>query len=130
MIGQSGEALTTLTSDAFVVLTKSLPRRVNDWFRETNWNVRGALVCVAELALVALSFLATASFFDGSSAGYMPPEMIIIFLPLALVLRGVAFQFFEVCVRSFRLAGIADEIAIALAVGTSSLLVFFISLLM
>jgi FlaA1/EpsC-like NDP-sugar epimerase len=130
MIGQSGEALTTFSSDAFVVLTKTLPGRVNHWFRGTNWNVRGALVCVAELGLVAVSFLATASFFDGSSAGYMPPEMIIILLPLALVLRGIAFQYFEVCDRSFRHAGIADEIAIAKAVGTSSLLLYFISLLL
>ncbi len=130
MIGQSGEALTTFSSDAFVVLTKTLPKRINHWLRETNWNVRGALVCVAELALVALSFLATASFFDGSSAGYMPPEMTIILLPLALALRGIAFQFFEVCDRSFRYAGIADEIAIAKAVGTSSFLLYFISLLL
>ena len=63
---------------------------------------------MAELALVAASFLFTASLLATSGNGNMPAAVTIIFLPLALVIRGMAFQLFGVCERSFRHAGIAD----------------------
>jgi FlaA1/EpsC-like NDP-sugar epimerase len=128
MIQPSSESLNNLNSVSFGYLTKALPRRVNHWFSETMCNGRGVLVCVAELALVALSFLSAASFFANSSAGYLPTEFTLIFLSLTLMLRGITFRLFGVCDRSFRHAGIADVIAIAKAVGTSSLMLYFVSL--
>jgi FlaA1/EpsC-like NDP-sugar epimerase len=130
MIQQSDEAMTTFSSVSFGSITKTLLRRIGHWFNESSWNGRGILVCVAELTLVALSFLANSSFFPNSSGGYMPTEVTLIFLPLALVLRGITFQFFGVCDRSFRHAGIADAIAIGKAVGTSSVLLYFASLIL
>jgi FlaA1/EpsC-like NDP-sugar epimerase len=60
----------------------------------------------------------------------MSAELTLIFLPLTLVLRGIAFQYFGVCDRSFRHAGLADVIAIGKSVGASSLLLYFASLIL
>jgi FlaA1/EpsC-like NDP-sugar epimerase len=130
MIQKSGEALQSLSSASFSTLAKTLPRRIGQWFCESNWNGRGTLVCVAELSLVAISFLFTASFLANSSGGFMSAEVILVFLSLALIIRGLAFQLFGVCDRSFRHAGIADGIAIAKSVGTSSVLLYFFSLIL
>jgi FlaA1/EpsC-like NDP-sugar epimerase len=129
MIQQSGETFANYTSVSFGFLTKTLPRRISHWFGESTWNGRGILVCMAELALVALSFLSAASFFFGSSGAYLPTKSVFIFLSLTLVLRCIALQFFGVCDRSFRHAGIADAIAIGKAVGTSSLVLYLVSLM-
>ena len=128
MLQQSGETFANYTSVSFGFLTKTLPRRISHWFGESTWNGRGILVCTAELALVALSFLSTASFFSGSGGAYLPTKSVFIFLSFTLVLRGIALQFFGVCDRSFRHAGIADAIAIGKAVGTSSLVLYLVSL--
>src|ERR1700691_4780510 len=125
MIEKSGEAIPSFSSS--VAATRTLPRRIGDWFDEPSWHGRGVLVCVAELALVALSFLSASSFVANAGYAYMPTATTLIFLPLALVLRGIAFQYFGVCDRSFRHAGIADAIAIGEAVGTSSVMLYFIS---
>src|SRR6478609_6424816 len=127
MIEHSGEAIPNFPSESWGSATRTLARRTGDWLGATTWNGRGILVCVAELALVALSFLSAASFFGGPRSAYLPTDAILIFLPLALVLRGLAFQFFGVCDRSFRHAGIADVIAIGQAVGTSSLALYLVS---
>ncbi|HEX4642291.1 MAG TPA: nucleoside-diphosphate sugar epimerase/dehydratase [Candidatus Acidoferrales bacterium] len=129
MIQPSGEALTDFSSDSFGLSPKTITNRVANWFGETKWNGRSILVCIAELALAALSFLSAASFFAAPGAGSLPIETALIFLPLTLVLRGIAIQSFGVCDRSFRHAGIADVIAIAKSVGTSSLALYGISLL-
>ncbi len=128
MIDQSSDEITSLTSDSLGFLTKTLPRRIGHWFNETSWTGRGVLVCIAELGLVALSFLSAASFVANSGANYLPTAATLVFLPLALVLRGIAFQYFGVCDRSFRHAGIADAIAIGKAVGSSSLILYLVSL--
>lgn len=131
MIQEGGEVLTKVSSsDTAVGATKTRPRRIGNWFCESNWNGRGVLVCMAELALVSASFLVTASFFANSGSGYMPAAVVIIFLPLALVIRGMAFQLFGVYERSFRHAGIADVIAIGKSVGTSSVLLYLFSLIL
>ena len=131
MVQQNGEALTNFSAGSSgPVAETTLRQRISNWFCESNWNGRGTLVCLAELGLVALSFLFTASFFANSSSVYMPAEVMLIFLPLALVIRGLAFQLFGVYDRSFRHAGIADGIAIAKSVGTSSLLLYFFSLIL
>ncbi len=130
MIQQTGEALTDFSPDSFGELPKSWPHRVGHWFSETSWNGRGILVCLAELTLTALSFLAAASFFESPTNRYLSTELTLIFLPMALVLRGIAFQFFGVCDRSFRHAGIADVIAIGQSVGTSSLALYGLSLIL
>jgi len=130
MIQQSSEVLTNFSSDSSGSLARPWPQRLGHWFIETRWNGRGILVCVAELALTALSFLAASSFFTSSTSGYLPVELALIFLPLALTLRGIAFQFFGVCDRSFRHAGLADVIAIGQSVGTSSLALYAISLIL
>ena len=130
MIQPGGEVLSNFSSDSLGSLTKTLPQRAGRWFCEASWNGRSILVCVAELTLAALSFLCAASFFASSGAGYLPSEATLIFLPLTLVFRGIAFQFFGVCDRSFRHAGIADVIAIGKSVGTSSVMLYFISLIL
>jgi FlaA1/EpsC-like NDP-sugar epimerase len=127
MIQHSGEAIPDFPSEPLGSASRTLLRPTSAWLRSTTWNGRGILVCVAELALVALSFLSAASFFTGPRSTYLPTDAILIFLPLALVLRGLAFQFFGVCDRSFRHAGIADVIAIGQAVGTSSLTLYLVS---
>jgi FlaA1/EpsC-like NDP-sugar epimerase len=129
MIQPGSEALTNFSSDSFDASSKTMPKRVVNWFGETNWNGRSILVCIAELSLSALSFLSAASFFAAPGAGHMPIETALIFLPLALTLRGIAIQVFGVCDRSFRHAGIADVIAIAKSVSTSSIALYGISLL-
>src|SRR3984957_15787156 len=129
MIQQNGETFAHYAYVSFGFLKKNLPRRISRWLGESAWTGRGILVCVAELALVALSFLTTASFFSSSSGASLPAGSVLIFLSLSLVLRGIAFQFFGVCDRSFRHAGIADAIAIGKAVGTSSLLLYLVSLI-
>ena len=129
MIQPSGEVLTNFHSDPFDAPSKTKPKRAANWFRETNWNGRSVLVCIAELSLVALSFLSAASFFAPPGAGSMPLDTALIMLPMALALRGVAIQLFGVCDRSFRHAGIADVIAIAKSVSTSSIALYGVSLL-
>jgi len=54
----------------------------------------------------------------------------LVLLPLALASRCTALRIFGVCERSFRHAGIADAIAIAEAVGSSSVVVFLLYLVM
>lgn len=128
MIEHGGTAFTDLSDHFFGFLSRFTPRRAGRWFVEPRGNGRGLLVCVADLALVAFSLLSTASFFATSAKSYVPAEVILIFLPLALAFRGLAFQFFGIYDRSFRHAGIADAIAIAKAVATSSLALYFASL--
>jgi FlaA1/EpsC-like NDP-sugar epimerase len=130
MIQQTGQTLSDFSSNSFHSAGKSLPERMGHWFYETNWNGRGLLVCIAELALAAFSFLCAASFFSNSSAGYMPTNLALIFLPLNLVLRGIAFQCFGVCDRSFRHAGIADAIAIGQSVAASSVALYVSSMML
>jgi FlaA1/EpsC-like NDP-sugar epimerase len=130
MFPQSDDAATNFGSVSFGFRMKTLPRRMSQWFTESRRNGRGVLVCVAELALVSLSFLSTASFFAHSSGRDMPTAVTLIFLPLALVLCGLALRYFGVYDRSFRHAGIADVIAIGKAVGTSSLLLYLASLVL
>jgi FlaA1/EpsC-like NDP-sugar epimerase len=130
MIQESGEALPSLSSASVSSVAKTLPQRIGRWFCESNWNGRGMLVCVAELALVALSFVFTTSFFANSTGASMPTQVLLIFLPLVLVIRGMSLQLFGVCDRSFRHAGIADVIAIGKSVGTSSVLLYFFSLIL
>jgi hypothetical protein len=129
MIQESGEALPSLSSASVSSVAKTLPQRIGRWFCESNWNGRGMLVCVAELALVALSFVFTTSFFANSTGASMPTQVLLIFLPLVLVIRGMSLQLFGVCDRSFRHAGIADVIAIGKSVGTSSVLLYFFALI-
>jgi FlaA1/EpsC-like NDP-sugar epimerase len=129
MIQQSGEALSGLTSASFKTSGKTVSARIRNWACKPSWNGRGILICMAELSLVAASFLFTASLFATSGSGNMPAAVTFIFLPLALVIRGMAFQLFGVCERSFRHAGIADVIAIGKSVGTSSVLLYLFSLI-
>jgi hypothetical protein len=112
MTQQSSAALANFSSNPMRSPARPLWNRVGNWFNETRWNERGILVCVAELALAALSFLSAASFFPPSNAGELSAGLTLIFLPLTLVLRGIAFQSFGVSDRSFRHAGLADVIAI------------------
>jgi FlaA1/EpsC-like NDP-sugar epimerase len=130
MTQQSSEALANFSSNPAVSTAKLSWNRIGYWFNETRWNGRGILVCVAELSLAALSFLFATSFFPPSNAGEMSADLTLIFLPLALVLRGIAFQYFGVCDRSFRHAGLADVIAIGKSIGASSLLLYFVSLIL
>src|ERR1700692_687559 len=129
MIQQSGETLSGLSSASFRSSRKTVLQRIGHWVCEPSWNGRGILICMAELALVAASFLFTASLFASSGSGYLPAAVTLIFLPLALVIRGMAFQLFGVCERSFRHAGIADVVAIGKSVGTSSVLLYLFSLI-
>ncbi len=129
MIQQSGETLSGLSSATFKSSKKTVSQRIGHWFCEPSWNGRGILICMAELGLVAASFLFTASLFATGGSGYLPAAVTLIFLPLALVIRGMAFQLFGVCERSFRHAGIADVIAIGKSVGTSSALLYLFSLI-
>ncbi len=129
MIEQSGEAMSGLSSASFRTAKKSVSQRIGQWVCEPSWNGRGILICMAELALVAASFLFTASLLATSGNGNIPAAVTIIFLPLALVIRGMSFQLFGVCERSFRHAGIADVIAIGKSVGTSSVLLYLFSLI-
>lgn len=119
MIEQSTDALTTFSAHPMGFF--------RNWLSGTNWNGRGLLVCVVDLALVAFSFLFSASFFASSNKAYLPAEVTLIFLPLALALRGLAFQIFGIYDRSFRHAGIADIIAIAKSVAASSVVLYFLS---
>jgi FlaA1/EpsC-like NDP-sugar epimerase len=126
----SDQALSNFPGNSAACANPTLPKRVGHWLGDTKWNGRGILICVAELALTALSFLIAASFVATSGAAAMPVKVILIFLPLTLVLRGIFFNIFGVCERSFRHAGLADVIAIAKSVGSSSVLLYFVSLIL
>ena len=129
MIQSGGEALTSFTPEQFDSCAQSRPERIGSWFKDTNWNGRAIAVCMAELSLAAISFLSAVSLFAAPGHSRLPLELAVIFLPLALILRGVAIQYFGVCDRSFRHAGLADVLAIAKSVATSSIALYGISLL-
>lgn len=124
MIQQSGDALTSFSSGSIGIL----PRTYGSWLQKPNWSRRGVWVYVAELALAAVSFLATSAFFGNSSAAYVPAKGICSFFLAAMFFRGIAFKYFGVCDRSFRHAGIPDVIAIGKAVGTSTLALYLTSM--
>ena len=86
-------------------------------------------VYAAELALAAFSFLASSAFFGVTTPAYLPARGLLTFFLAAMIFRGVALKYFGVCDRSFRHAGIPDVIAIAKAVGASSLLLYITSML-
>jgi FlaA1/EpsC-like NDP-sugar epimerase len=124
MIQQGSDVLNSFSSGSLGVLS----RPYGSWFRKTNWSRRGIWVFAAELALAAISFLATSSFFGSSNAAYLPAKGIFSFFLVAMFFRGIAFKYFGVCDRSFRHAGIPDVIAIGKAVGTSTFLLYLTSL--
>jgi FlaA1/EpsC-like NDP-sugar epimerase len=123
MIQQSGDALTDFSSG----YQGTLLRPHGSWFRKTNWSRRGIWVYAAELALAAFSFIAAESFFGKASTAYLPSKDIFTYFLAAIFFRAIVFKYFGVCDRSFRHAGIPDVIAIGKAVGTSTLLLYLVS---
>ena len=81
MIQESGEGLTNFSSDSVNQRKRKLCLASSaSWFRESHWNGRGILFCMAELALVAISFLFTASFFANSGNRILcRPRIVLIF---------------------------------------------------
>jgi FlaA1/EpsC-like NDP-sugar epimerase len=124
MLQRGGEVATDLGHVSFGSKIGNPYIQITSWLNETVWNGRGILILVAELTLVALSLLANLVFVFPSKGAYSATDAALLILPLALVLRWTAFQVFGVCERSFRHAGIADAIAIAESVATSSVALY------
>src|SRR5258706_6758145 len=85
---------------------------------------------MAELALVTLSLSVNLFFFAPTNRTFDTTGAMLVILPLALALRCTALRMFGICERSLRHAGIADAIAIAEAVGSSSLGLYLLYLVM
>ena len=130
MLHRSGEAVTNLAPMSFGSKNGNDSGNFNRWLTEAIWNGRIVLVLLAELLLVTLSLLVNLFFFAPTSKAYDATGSLLVILPLAVALRCTAFRVFGVCERSFRHAGIADAIAIAEAVGSSSLGLYLLFLVM
>jgi FlaA1/EpsC-like NDP-sugar epimerase len=130
MLDRSGEAVTNLTPMSFGSKNRNDPGHLSRWLSEAIWSSRFVLVLLAELLLVTLSLLVNLFFFAPTGKPYDTTVSLLVILPLALALRCAAFRVFGVCERSFRHAGIADAIAIAEAVGSSSLGLYLLFLVM
>jgi FlaA1/EpsC-like NDP-sugar epimerase len=127
---RSGEAITNLTSMSLGTKNGKDSGNFSRWFTEAIWNGRIVLILMAELLLVTLSLLVNLFFFAPTSRPYDAISALLVILPLALAMRCTAFRIFGVCERSFRHAGIVDAIAIAEAVGCSSLALYLLYLVM
>jgi FlaA1/EpsC-like NDP-sugar epimerase len=132
MLHRSGEAVTSITPMTFG------SKNGNDsgnfsfsrWLTEAIWNGRIVLILMAELLLVTLSLLVNLFFFAPTNRPYDATSAMFVMLPLALALRCTALRIFGICERSFRHAGIADAIAIAESVGSSSLGLYLLYLVL
>src|ERR1700722_18661355 len=127
---RSGEAITNLTSMSLGTKNEKDSGNFSRWFTEAIWNGRIVLILMAELVLVTLSLLVNLFFFAPTTRPYDAIGALFVILPLALAMRCTAFRIFGVCERSFRHAGIVDAIAIAEAVGCSSLALYLLYLVM
>ena len=129
MLEQGNEIVVDMGSSS-ASIAEHLSRGALRWLTDTAWSGRNILVWMVDLALVALAFSMSASFFSPSVGSHLSPASTAVFLPLALLLCGISFQVFGVCERSLRHAGIADVVAIVQAVGTSSLLLYSFGLVL
>src|ERR1700681_3672469 len=130
MLHRSGEAVTNLAPMSFGSKNGNDSGNFSRWLTEAIWNGRIVLILMAELLLVALSLLVNLFFFAPTSRPYDATSAMFVMLPLALDLRCTALRIFGICERSFRHAGIADAIAIAESVGSSSLGLYLLYLVL
>src|SRR5258708_28649174 len=127
---RTSEAITNLTPISFGSKNGNDSANVSHWLTEAIWSGRVVLILMAELALVTLSLSVNLFFFAPISRAFDTTGAMLVILPLALALRCTALRIFGICERSLRHAGIADAIAIAEAVGSSSLGLYLLYLVM
>jgi len=127
---RTSEAITNLTPISFGSKNGNDPANFSRWLTEAIWNGRVVLILMAELALVTLSLSVNLFFFAPTNRTFDTTGAMLVILPLALALRCTALRMFGICERSLRHAGIADAIAIAEAVGSSSLGLYLLYLVM
>src|SRR5260221_12737192 len=127
---RTSEAMTNLTPISFGSKNGNDSANFSRWLTEAIWNGRVVLILMAELALVTLSLSVNLFFFAPTNRTFDTTGAMLVILPLALALRCTALRMFGICERSLRHAGIADAIAIAEAVGSSSLGLSLVSLVM
>jgi FlaA1/EpsC-like NDP-sugar epimerase len=97
---------------------------IHNWLTAKIWNGRDILIFMAELVLATLSLLLNLFFFVPSTNTPTAMDAVLLILPMALVLRCIAFRFYGVSQRSLRHAGLADAIAIAESAGSGSIALF------
>jgi FlaA1/EpsC-like NDP-sugar epimerase len=124
---RSVAAGTNVTETPLANLARTGAASTRSWLTAPATFGRQIIVLMAELGLVAMSYLVNVRFFSATLHAGWATTTVASVLPLLVICRGMGFLAFDTWLRSLRFAGVADVIAIGKSVAASGLASYAIS---